>query len=435
MQTNSYIQNSCQVHEHRLTVPLDPTGVHFPGRQIETFAREVIAPGGQHRPMLVFLQGGPGGAGPRVGDFREGWIGEALKDYRVLLLDQRGTGQSTPLSAETILAEEDPELFLTMFLQNQILADAEAFRAELNGGKKWSTLGQSYGGFLTLGYLSQYPDALVESYITGGLAGLVSIEDIYRLTYVRTAERNDEYFGRYRRDQQTIREVAAHLLDEEETLPTGERLTPTRLRSIGLRLGGTMSFDSLHYLWEGPFEIRGGRRRLTSRFLSEVGAELSSGTSPLYWVLQEAIYGQTTFDATGKGTNWAAQRLAADYEGFQLDADPCDTSSPWYLTAEHCFPELIREDPAISALMPTVDALAQRTQWERTYDLSALKSAETPVSALIYHRDIYVPRELSEQTAALIPKARTWVTSEMQHDGLRANGKEVFARLYSLLRD
>lgn len=418
-----------------MMVPLDPTGSHYPGREIEVFAREIVSPDGEDKPMLIFLQGGPGGAGPRVGDFRDGWTGEALKNYRILLLDQRGTGRSNPLSADVILAEDDPELFLTMFLQNQILSDAEAFRVELNSGKKWSTLGQSYGGFLTLGYLSQYPDAITESYVTGGMVGMVPIDDIYRLTYPLTARRNDQYFARYSQDQQTIREVAAHLLDREEVLPTGEPLTPTRMRSVGLNLGGAMSFDSLHYLWEGPFETRGGKRRLTSRFLHQIGNELSHGESPLYWVLQEAIYGQTTFDATGHGTEWSAERLAAEFDGFHLDADPLDVSSPWYLTAEHGFRALVGEDPSTAALMPVVDKLAERTEWEKTYDPQVLAVSDVPLAALVYHSDIYVPRVLSEQTAAIMPKARTWVTNEMQHDGLRANGKEVFARLYEMVRD
>ncbi len=416
-------------------VPLDPTGEHYVGREIEVFARQIVAPGGEDRPLLVFLQGGPGGAGPRVGDFREGWIGEALRNYRVLLLDQRGTGQSTALSQPIILAEENPELFLTMFLQNQILADAEAFRAELADGRKWSTMGQSYGGFLTLGYLSQYPDAVTESYVTGGMAGLCGIDDIYRLTYAQVAKRNREYFARYPHDQQIIREVAAHLLDTEEVLPTGERLTPTRMRSVGMRLGGAMAFDGLHYLWEGPFEDRGGKRRLTPRFLHEIGNELSNGMSPLYWTIHEAIYGQTTFEATGGPTNWAAERLSSQFDGFSLEADPLDMSSPWYLSAEHCYRALIAEDPSTAELMPAAEKLNQRTEWQKTYDREVLESCDVPLAALIYHGDIYVPRSLSEETAAILPRARTWVTNEMQHDGLRANGKEVFSRLYELVRD
>ena len=435
MLVSSYIQHSCKVDVHKIEVPLDPTGANFQGRQIEVAARVVTPRDGGALPYLLFLQGGPGGQGPRVGDFRDGWIGEALKHYRVVLMDQRGTGLSTPLSAEVIMGEGDPALFLKMFLQNQILFDAEALRVSLTGGEKWATLGQSYGGFLTLGYFSQYPDAVTESYITGGLPSLGSVDEIYHHTYPLTAARNRTFFDRYPEDQQVIREVASHLFNHEERLPTGERLSPTRLRSVGAALGGAMSFDLLHYLWEGPFETRGGELRLTSRFLTQVGARLSQAEAPLYWVLQEAIYGQTTVDQTGRPTNWAAERLSAEYEGFHLDADPLDTSSPWYLTGEHAFRALIGEDPSTAPLLEAVDQLAANTDWPTTYDQDALSECEVPVAALMYDEDMFVPRTLSQRTADLLPQARTWVTNRMQHDGLRAGGAKVFSGLYDLMRD
>lgn len=435
MLTTSYIQHSCTVNEHRLTVPLDPTGALYPGRTIEVFAREIIRPGGENLPHLLFLQGGPGGAGPRVGDFRDGWTGEALKDYRIVLLDQRGTGQSTPLSADVVAVEDDPATFLSLFLQTQILYDAEAFREELANGAQWSTLGQSYGGFLTLAYLSNYPGALKESFITGGLPGLGAIEDIYRHTYPLTAARNREYLRRYPQDEQTIRHVAAHLLEVEEHLPTGERLTPTRLRSVGMALGGNMSYDLMHYLWENPFVTIGGKRRLSLQFLADVGGRVTQASSPLFWVLQEAIYASSTTIATGKGTRWAAERVAGEFEGFDVGADPLDMSAPWYLSAEHTFRPLIAEDPALSPMLDAVDELATRTNWPKVYDLDLLKNADIPIAALVYYNDIYVPRQLSLQTADLLPNARTWVTSEMHHDGLRADGKKVFGGLRDLLRD
>ena len=80
-------------------VPLDHTRPG--GDQIEVFAREVVAADKADRagslPWLVFLQGGPGMAAQRpVG--RQDWLDRALEDYRVLLLDQRGTGRSSSSS-------------------------------------------------------------------------------------------------------------------------------------------------------------------------------------------------------------------------------------------------------------------------------------------------------------------------------------------------
>ena len=87
--------------DHVFTVPLDHGNPAGP--QIEVFAREVAAAAkaGARQPWLVFLQGGPGAASPRpVG--RESWLDRALEDYRVLLLDQRGTGRSTPATRQTL---------------------------------------------------------------------------------------------------------------------------------------------------------------------------------------------------------------------------------------------------------------------------------------------------------------------------------------------
>jgi hypothetical protein len=55
-----------------------------------------------------------------------------------------------------------------------------------------------------------------------------------------------------------------------------------------------------------------------------------------------------------------------------------------------------------------------------------------PVAAAIYHDDIYVPAELSLQTAAAIGNLRPWVTSEWEHDGIRSSGTAVFERLREL---
>src|SRR5690349_12717228 len=84
--------------EHEFQVPLDHARPD--GEQITVFAREVADPDGRDRPFLVFLQGGPGYEAPRpTGDpMGPGWLRRALRDHRVLMFDQRGTGRSTPLS-------------------------------------------------------------------------------------------------------------------------------------------------------------------------------------------------------------------------------------------------------------------------------------------------------------------------------------------------
>lgn len=437
MRTTTYVQHSCTVHEHRLEVPLDHSKPLSPTNpKIEIFAREIIRPGGEKLPHLVFLQGGPGGKGPRQGDFRDGWIGEALKEFRVVLLDQRGTGQSTRMDWQALQELTDDQAradHLMLFRQDQIIKDAEAFRAEITDGAKWTTLGQSYGGFLTLAYLSTAPEAVETSLVTGGLPGLVHVDDIYRLSYEKTAARNRFYFSRYPGDEQKIREVAAHVRDTEELLPTGERLSSERLRMIGMSLGMQSRTDMLHYLLEGPFVTLRGERRLSLEFLEGVAAEVAM--NPMYGVLQEAIYACATPELAGTATAWSADRLAEEVPGFAKDADPLDASEPYYLTGEHMMRRIFDEDPALAPLAGTSDILAARTDWPAVYSPERLAANEVPIAAAVYEEDMFVPRELSLATAQAVRNTRTWITNEYQHDGLRASSGRVFAHLLELLRD
>ena len=83
--------------------------------------------------------------------------------------------------------------YLACFRGDSIVADAEHLRATLYGGRPWATLGQSYGGFLTLTYLSRHPEALTPCFVTGGLPpATANAEYVYRHTYRRQASRNRE---------------------------------------------------------------------------------------------------------------------------------------------------------------------------------------------------------------------------------------------------
>ena len=452
VRTTTYIQHSVTVHEHRFDVPLDhglPVGDDNPA--IEIFARELVRDGGEDLPHLVFLQGGPGGPGPRPGDFRDDWIGRALRDYRVVLLDQRGTGQSTRLDGTTVDAlaqrvsrhadgaaptDHDRAALLRHFRQDQIIRDAELVRHELTGGAPWTSLGQSYGGFLNTAYLSLAPEGLAAVLFTGGLPGLVPIDDIYRLTYQRTAARNRAYVARHPGDETTIREVAAHLRDTEELLLTGERLSPARFRMVGLGLGMTTRFDVLHYLLEGPWvepEVARGRRRLSREFLRAVGEAVAM--EPLYGALQEFIYAGATPDLAGQATAWSAERLAPEFPGFHPDADPLDTTEPYYLTGEHMPRAFFQEDPELVPLLGAVDELARATDAEPVYLPDVLRQNSVPAAAAVYVDDMFVPCELSLDTAATIRGTRVWLTNEYQHDGLRASGGAVLDHLLALLKD
>jgi hypothetical protein len=56
-----------------------------------------------------------------------------------------------------------------------------------------------------------------------------------------------------------------------------------------------------------------------------------------------------------------------------------------------------------------------------------------PVSAAVYHDDMYVDVGLSLETAAHVPHVATWVTNEYEHDGVRADGGRILERLLATL--
>ncbi len=97
------------VTDHLFTVPLDHSQPD--GETIEMLGREVVAAGKADAklPWLIYFQGGPGLASPRPSS-ASGWIGRATQDYRVLLLDQRGTGRSTAITARTAASKTPAEL-------------------------------------------------------------------------------------------------------------------------------------------------------------------------------------------------------------------------------------------------------------------------------------------------------------------------------------
>ena len=71
-------------------------------------------------------------------------------------------------------------------------------RRELAGGKKITLLGQSFGGFCILSYLSFAPKAIERALFTFGLAPITkTADDVYRATFTRMEERCRKYYARY----------------------------------------------------------------------------------------------------------------------------------------------------------------------------------------------------------------------------------------------
>jgi pimeloyl-ACP methyl ester carboxylesterase len=425
---STYRQPGTVVTDHHFSVPLDHG--RPAGERIEVFAREVAPVGKavERLPWLVFLQGGPGFAAQRpVG--RSTWLDRALDDYRVLLLDQRGTGRSTPLTARSLARLGPPAAqadYLARFRADSIVLDCELIRRELCGADEpWTVLGQSFGGFCTVSYLSFAPHGMAGALITGGLPGLdTHAEDVYRLTYATVAARNAPHYDRYPGDVESARAVAGHLASRDVRLPDGSRLTVERFQSIGGLLGQSAGSHELHYLLEDPWDGDGG---LSDAFLAEVADRAGFARAPLYAVLHEACYAQ------GAATRWAAQRVRAEFPAFD-PAGAVDGDEALWFTGEMVYPWMLDLDPALTPLREAAELLAQRDGWPPLYDPARLAANEVPAAAAVYYDDLYVPAPLSLRTAAGIRGLRAWVTNEWEHEGLRISGGKVLGRLTAMLR-
>lgn len=393
--------------EREHTVPLDHADPD--GATITVFTREVADPeAGADKPYLLFLQGGPGFEATRPTSPPTGWMSRALKDYRVLLLDQRGTGRSTPVGDIPGPTPQDQAAYLVHFRADAIVRDAELIRQEL-GGERWSVLGQSFGGFSTMTYLSFAPDGLREAFITGGLAPIGRpVDDVYAATYRRLIEHNHRYFERYPEDRARVREIHRRLDSDDVRLPNGDRLTARRFRQLGLALGASTGFEELHHVIELPFGSRA--------FLTDVQNGVQFGRDPIYATLHESSY------ADGGPTRWSAHRLLPD-----------EIAGTEAFTAEHVFPWMFEEYGELRSHREAADLLAEHP-WPRMFDEDQLRRNDVPVSATIYVDDLYVERAFAEKTAAAIRGLRPWITNEYQHNGLRADGARVLDRLIALAR-
>ena len=411
--------------DHHFSLPLDYQNPK--GQQIQVFAREVVAveKAKQDLPWLLYLQGGPGFSGitPRG---MNGWLKSALKEFRVLILDQRGTGLSQPFDfsiVDQFSGDQEIADYLSHFRADNIVRDAEQIRASLKVDQ-WTLLGQSYGGFCIYTYLSFFPDSVREAMLTGGIPPVKQdIKDIYRATHRRVLARNNEFFRRYPNDRKIAKAVVENLRDQTVKLPNGAVLTPERFQQVGLDLGLGGGMAGVHYLLETAFPDKRFKQP-SYRFLQQVESWTSHyETNPFYAILHESIY------CEGEASNWAAGTVKKEFS--QFDALGND---PFHFTGEVIYPFMFDQYPQLKKLKGAAQILASKNDWSDLYDVDVLKKVKAPCAAVVYEHDIFVEREFSLEAASMVPSMRCWTTSEYEHNGLGVDPERIFDRLLGMNR-
>lgn len=133
--------------------PIEPseTGTLLVGDGNRVYWEQSGNPGGK---PVVFIHGGPGGGtAPWHRRFFD------PERYRIILLDQRGCGRSTPHAGT-------PEADLRFNTTWHLVADLEMLRKNL-GVDRWQVFGGSWGSALALAYAQAHPQAVSELVLRG----------------------------------------------------------------------------------------------------------------------------------------------------------------------------------------------------------------------------------------------------------------------------
>nr|WP_216605524.1 alpha/beta fold hydrolase [Vibrio crassostreae] len=409
--------------QHSFELPLDYQAKD--GQQIQVFARELVdlAKDSQELPWLIYFQGGPGFPSPRLSG-QSGWLKRALQNYRVLLLDQRGTGNSTVISHETLahLSPEQQAEYLSHFRADNIVRDAEAIREQF-GVKQWSTIGQSFGGFCTLSYLSLFPQSLQRCYVTGGIPSIErEADDVYRATYKRVEDKNRAFFAQFPQAQAMCCEISDYLLNNDVRLPNGQVFTVEQFQLIGINLGGGEANLPMYFTLESAFVEVNGNKQLSYSFLNQMQQEQGYLTNPIYAILHESIYCQ------GTASNWSAHRVREQYSHFNYQS-----GSEFWFTGEMVYPWMFDQLETLKPLREAANMLAEKSDWGTLYNAAQLSKNTVPMACAVYADDMYVELDYSRETLANIPNSKAWITNEYEHNGLRVDGERIVDKLMTMV--
>lgn len=441
-----------RVTELTFRVPLDYDDAD--GEKITLFGRSVtpyeipIAPSDSDEeasplPYMVYLEGGPGFGNREPQDHP--LTSTALeRGYQVLYLDHRGTGYSSPVSTmmlNQLEGGEDAQVdYLRLMRQDNTVRDCESVRKALTKGmsdnqSKWSIFGQSYGGFVSLSYLSLHPQGLREVFLTGGLAPVgKSADQVYESLYPRVMKRNAAYYKKFPEDIKNVRQVASYIEEQGGSvdLPAGGSLTVPRLMTIGIDFGGAGGFDSVHTIIMNLKMSLDQFGFLSRASLAPIETFTAFDTNIIYAILHEAIYCNGPNDVS----NWASDRVARELNLFSwLSSNgsvSSNSSEPLLFAGENIFPFFFDTYPELIPLKSVANKLAAVDDWTYIYDQEQLAKNDVPVYAAVYIDDLYVDYEYSKDTARLVKGTKTWETNAYYHSGLRTNTEEVLGALFNL---
>lgn len=423
----AFYLDGIKYQSHHFSLPLNYDDYTATPDHVSVYARELVKAENSDLdlPYLVYFQGGPGFPAARPLS-NSGWLKRALEQYRVILLDQRGTGLSSPITIQTIQHLEPVKQveYLSHFRADNIVRDAESIRKHFNVDK-WAIIGQSFGGFCSLTYLSLFPESLLASYITGGIPSITRhIDDVYHATYKRTLDKNSEFFVRFPLAQELCDRIADLLLNHSVTLPNGQIFTVEQFQQMGICFGMAGGAEELYFQLETAFVDVNGQQELGYGFLNYVLSQQVHLTNPLYAILHESIYCQHN------ASEWSAHRVRESYPEFNYQK-----GAPLRFTGEMVYPWFFDQLETLKPLKEAAKLLAAKSDWPNLYNAEQLAKNTVPMVAATYVNDMFVEFDFSRETLRAIPNSKAWMTSEYEHNGLRVDGGKILSTLISMAED
>jgi pimeloyl-ACP methyl ester carboxylesterase len=430
LMTRPYDITGYRITDHQVDVPVDWQNPERFG-SISVFVREVVKLSriDDGLPPLIFLQGGPGGASPRPP--HNTWIEKATDHYRVLLLDQRGTGRSTPITGRFITdftaahgggvaGTKAAADYVACFRADAIADDVAHLCHVLNSRVPWTTLGQSFGGFITLSLLSRHPETVSKAMTTGGILAIDrTADDLYdELIPLQTA-RHDEFRTRFPDDQDLFDGLADRAAAGELVTLSGDVLSVGRLQLLGGDFGMSTGVENLHWMLDTAIEADG---KPSQKFIEATARRSEYAGDPLYWTLQEGCYHQGHRDG-----GWGA------WNALQRQPEYARTARPLLTFAEFAQPWMFTEIRALRAFAGVAEELAGERTWPQLWDADQLARNDVPLAAVQYTRDPYVGLAGAQRTLAHVGNSQLWETDDYLHDGLRLHGDTIVPELMRML--
>jgi hypothetical protein len=187
--------------------------------------------------------------------------------------------------------------------------------------------------------------------------------------------------------------------------------------------GASVGLESVYYMLEHAFITVNGKCTLSTAFLHSIFSASSFHAHPIFAILHEAIYCQDG------ASDWAAERVREEFPEFNYAP-----GKPFLFTGEMIYPWMFEQYATLKPLKEAAEILARKDDWPQLYNLDVLSKNQVPVAAAVYFNDMYVDVSYTLETVRQVPNIRTWVTSEYEHNGLRADGERVLDLLITLLR-